>query len=157
KELEAKNYYQNLALAERELSVHNVGRAEEILDACPAHLRSWEWHCLKRLRYRNFPALQQYPTVAYSPVFSPDGRYLASGSRDGTIQISEVATGKELRTLKPGQSILGVAYSPDGRFLATCGLHRTVLIWNATTGDLIASLAGHDDTVGGVVFSPNGK
>src|SRR5262249_26059601 len=51
--LEAKNYYQNLALAERELSVNNVGRAEEILDACPTYLRSWEWHCLKRLRYRN--------------------------------------------------------------------------------------------------------
>src|SRR5262249_28887939 len=115
RELEAKNYYQNLALAEREVSVNNVGRAEEVLDACPAHLRSWEWHCLKRLRYRNFPALQQYPVAVYSPVFSPDGRYLASGGRDGTVKISEVTTGKELFTFEsPGHDIRSVAYSPDG-------------------------------------------
>jgi WD40 repeat protein len=157
-ELEAKNYYQNLALAERELSVHNVGRAEEILDACPAHLRSWERHCLKRLRYRNFPALQQYPAAAYSPVFSPDGRYLASGGTDGTVKISEVTTGKELRTLRrPGHSIRGVAYSPDGQRLATAGHDRIIVVWSTITGEVLQTLEGHEGPVGHALFSPDGK
>src|SRR3990172_7661546 len=32
--------------------------------------------------------------------FSPDGRWLASGDDEGTIKLWEVATGRELRTLK---------------------------------------------------------
>src|SRR5262249_11398637 len=114
--LGGQKYYQKLALAGGGVVGNNVGRAEEIPERRPAHLRSWEWHCLKRLRYRNFPALQQYPVAVYSPVFSPDGRYLASGGRDGTVKISEVTTGKELFTFEsPGHDIRSVAYSPDGQ------------------------------------------
>lgn len=35
-----------------------------------------------------------------SIAFSPDGKILASGSSDGTIKLWDVATGKEIRTLK---------------------------------------------------------
>src|SRR5262249_48034637 len=50
-ELERNLYFTHIALAEREQSVANWGRAEELLDDCPAHLRDWEWHYLKRLRH----------------------------------------------------------------------------------------------------------
>jgi WD40 repeat protein/serine/threonine protein kinase len=157
-ELEIKNYYQNLALAERELSVNNVGRAEEILDACPPHLRSWEWHCLKRLRYRNFPALQQYPVAVFSAVFSPDGRYLASGGRDGTVKISEVTTGREVLTFKkPGHDIRSVAYSADGQRLVTAGRDGIIIVWSTTTGEALHTLTGHDGPVSRARFSPDGN
>src|SRR5439155_25386819 len=42
-------YVQRIALAERELSVKNPGRAEELLNECPALLRGWEWDYFKRL------------------------------------------------------------------------------------------------------------
>ena len=29
----------------------DIGRAEELLDECPEHLRGWEWYYLKRRRY----------------------------------------------------------------------------------------------------------
>src|SRR5439155_22109482 len=42
-------YVQRIALAERELTAKNPGRAEELLDECPALLRGWEWDYFKRL------------------------------------------------------------------------------------------------------------
>src|SRR5262249_17745362 len=48
-------YLQRTALAGRELAVGNVGHAEELLDECPEHMRGWEWHYLKRLRYDGEP------------------------------------------------------------------------------------------------------
>src|SRR5439155_11956207 len=86
------SYYQNIALAERQLSAGNVGRAEELLNNCSPHLRGWEWHFLKRQRYGNAPPLKHSNTVK-RVVFSPDGRQIASGCRDGTIQIWDVQTG----------------------------------------------------------------
>ena len=50
-DLERTAYIQRIALAGRELAAGNVGRAEELLDDCPEHLRGWEWHFLKRQRY----------------------------------------------------------------------------------------------------------
>ena len=41
-------YFRRIALAEREIEAGNVGRAEELLEECPAELRGWEWHYLKR-------------------------------------------------------------------------------------------------------------
>ena len=68
-----------------------------------------------------------------SGVYSPDGRYLGSGSRQ-TIKIWQVATGKVLRTLT-GHSdwVWSVVYSPDGRYLAS-GSYQTINILQVATG-----------------------
>src|SRR5437773_940460 len=44
------SYYERIALAEREWSANNLSRVEQLLDACPADLRGWEWRYFKRLR-----------------------------------------------------------------------------------------------------------
>ena len=48
-ELEASLYFHRIALADRELSADNLGRALELLDECPPGLRQWEWYYLERL------------------------------------------------------------------------------------------------------------
>ena len=51
-ERERRNSYrQRIALASREWSANNLSGMEALLDECPADLRGWEWHYLKRLRH----------------------------------------------------------------------------------------------------------
>src|SRR5262249_42280908 len=92
------SYYQRIALAERQLSAGNVGRAEELLNECMPPLRGWEWHFLKRQRYGSAPPLKHSDTVI-SVAFSPDGRQIASGCMDGSVQIWDAWTGRVLHPL----------------------------------------------------------
>jgi WD40 repeat protein len=63
--------------------------------------------------------------------FSPDGKYLASGSRDNTVKLWSVESQKEVTTLL-GHSdyVNSVAFSPDGKYLASGSRDETVKLWS---------------------------
>ncbi|MFN6275813.1 MAG: protein kinase domain-containing protein [Microcystis sp.] len=112
---------------------------------------------LSSLRFLD-KTLTGHSNVVWSVAYSPDGRYLASGSWDKTIKIWEVATGKQLRTLTGHSDWVNlVVYSPDGRYLASGSYDKTIKIWEVATGKQLRTLNGHSDWVKSVVYSPDGR
>ena len=70
-----------------------------------------------------------------SVAYSPDGKFIASGSYDKTVRIWNLEDGKEILKLEGHQKdITSVAYSPDGKFIASGCADKTVRIWNLADG-----------------------
>ena len=66
-----------------------------------------------------------------SVAISPDGKQLASASRDGTIRLWDVATGKNTATVE-GQTSWGLrlVFSPNGKILASEGYDGKISLWD---------------------------
>ena len=93
-----------------------------------------------------------------SVAFSPDGKLLASGSRDQTIKLWDVASGQAVRTLTGHtDKVTSVAFSPDGKLLASGSDDETVKLWDVASGQEVRTLMGHTDFVTSVAFSPDGN
>src|SRR5439155_22326950 len=99
--------------------------------------------------------------TARSVVFSPDGRQIASGCWDGTIQIWDAGTGSVLHHLhqghKDGPVTTSLIYSWDGQHLAAADSHGDIRVWQARTGELLAAFQGHKQPIWKLAFSPDGR
>ena len=151
--LETQLYLQRIALADREWSANNLSRMEALLEQCPSDLRGWEWHYLKRLRYRTLSPLR-HDSPVISLAFSRDGKLLATGTQAGVVTVWQAKTGQELRQWKAHQTnATSVVFSPDGRYLATGSQDMTVKVWDlekVLQGEFQAPLLQWEHTCGGV-------
>jgi eukaryotic-like serine/threonine-protein kinase len=87
---------------------------------------------------------------------SPDGARIITGSSDKTAKVWDIASGRELLTLRGhSDEVWTVAFSSDGKRVATAGPDRIVKIWDAVTGRELLTLRGHRHSITKVSFSPN--
>jgi WD40 repeat protein len=94
-----------------------------------------------------------------SVAFSPDSRWVASGSaKDNTVELWDAATGTLLRKLTGHtKSVTTVAFNPKGNLLASASADKIIKIWDPAAGKIVCTLSGHTDGVRGVAFSPDGR
>jgi len=102
------------------------------------------------------PLLLQHGASVGAVVFSQDGRWIATGSRDKTARIFETATGKEIAILPHRKAVVAIAFSPDGDHVATASLDGVARVFETISGKEVAGLQ-HRDAVMAVIFSPDGS
>jgi WD40 repeat protein len=94
----------------------------------------------------------------YSVAFSPDGRYALSGSRDMTLRLWEVESGKEVWVFQGHTDpITSVAFSPNGRYALSGSRDMTLRLWEVESGKEVRVFQGHTGLVTSVAFSPDGR
>src|SRR5205085_2283230 len=100
--------------------------------------------------------LKGHDDTILSIAWSPDGRMLASGSRDEAIRLWDVQTGQPLYTLEGHTGVVfSIAWSPDGRVLASgSGIDElTIRLWDVQTRQLLRILKGHQDSISNLAWS----
>jgi eukaryotic-like serine/threonine-protein kinase len=79
--------------------------------------------------------------IVYSLAWSPDGRYIATGSGDGYIRVWEVGSGENTVTLKAHeQSVTFLAWSPLEERLVSAGADGRARVWNVARDNMVLSL-----------------
>jgi WD40 repeat protein len=81
--------------------------------------------------------------------------WMATGGSDGAVAIWDVANPREVVTFAGGAS--AVAFHPAGRHLAVATLSQTIRILDVDSKTMVAELAGHEDAVTCLAYSPDGR
>ena len=82
---EAGAYANRVVLASQRVEAGDLSQADRLLEACPAPLRQFEWHYLKRQCQPACQVLGGQSNEVWSLAASPDGRWLASVDKDGRL------------------------------------------------------------------------
>ncbi len=104
-----------------------------------------------------YAAGKVHPERIWCLAFSPDGRHVASGGKDGTAALIEVGTGEVVRRFHHRGSVFNVAFSPDGLYLATASGEGVTLRSVDGTAPVRRCERGLRRSCGSVAVSPCGR
>jgi len=122
---------------------------------------------------RTWKAIQKFSAKGcVAADFSPDGKYLLAGDKDGFLHLWEIDTSREIWSIQGHKSCLlgeganSIAFSPDGRSVLTSSrCDDVVRVWDTITGKPIRQFAGFEvaqgqrdgwSGVNGISLSPDG-
>ncbi|MBS1964787.1 MAG: protein kinase [Chloroflexi bacterium SZAS-1] len=106
----------------------------------------------------DYPRQQlNHPQLVTKVAFSPDGRYVVTGSSDAIARLWDAQTGQEVREFVGHSDLVdGVDFSPDGNTVITSSFDGTARLWDARTGKELRRFSGHAGSVDSVAFTPDG-
>jgi len=87
--------------------------------------------------------------------FSPDGRLVATASRDKDVRIWDAASGNPIRTLPHNSPIRDAEFSPDGRWLITAASRAG--LWNVRDGTIVERIQGGKGALTSAAFDRSGR
>jgi len=91
-------------------------------------------------------------------LLSPDGRTVATGSKDRTVVLWDLPTQRQLHTLRGHVAELTCgAFSPDGKRLVTADAHQTAIVWQVASGRQIRSLGHPEWQVCAAAYTADGR
>lgn len=127
-------YHSQIQQAYWEWKLGNTRKLSERLAACNKSLRGWEHNFLSALPRRGHQTWNGHSSIVHCAILSPDGRRLVSGSRDRTIRVWDVETGRELHKLEDHRgAVTCLAFSRNGRWLVSGSEDRTIRVWDMNT------------------------
>lgn len=106
---------------------------------------------------RFYKSLEGHEGEIVSLIFSPDGKTIASGSKDATVRIWDVETYEEKYVLKGHEDdVTCVDFSPDGKIIASGSIDQRIILWDTNTGEKLDVLAGHETDIVSLSYNPDG-
>ncbi|MFP4092727.1 MAG: WD40 repeat domain-containing protein, partial [Cyclobacteriaceae bacterium] len=104
--------------------------------------------------------IEAHKNSVFTLCYSPDYRWLLSGSRDAHLKVWNVSEHYQLHesVVAHMYCINHIAYRPDGRYFATCSMDKSVKVWDAASFSLLkvidkARHAGHATSVNRLLWS----
>jgi WD40 repeat protein len=85
---------------------------------------------------------------------SPDSNFIATGSKDKSIKLWEISTGREIRSfLGHEMTVTSIEFSSDGKYIISGSYDKSVKIWEVNTGKEYYSITS-EDAITDVAFDP---
>ena len=159
----SRQYVQAVKHASQLWGNNMPGQALDLLERDPPgpaeeDLRGFAWHYCHRLFSIRAETLKGHQGDVYFARFSPDGKTLATASKDKTVRIWDSQTRTTRLILEGhGDEVNWVSFSPDGRMIATASDDQRVKLWHAATGRAQSTLTGHREEVVAAIFTPDGQ
>lgn len=121
--------------------------------------------------HRSLPSMRLVRTYfghtdrVYGIAYSPDGRLLASSSRDGSIKVWDASGAARdalytfiINSDPATHGATNAAFSPDGSLLAGVSGQGEIILWDTSTWQVIRRTgSAHTGIIWGLAFSPDGK